>query len=265
MKSAIKKTIAKKCLNKSEFEVCLAEVAASINSRPLSFVGTDVESKSPLTPNHFLSGMGSQSLQSSVLEDPENVGVECLSLRHQEMREREEDFWKCWSLDYIRNLPPVCQKFKKQGSLSVGSVVLVREDNLPRMKWLVGVVQQLHSGKDGVVRAVDVRTHSGVKTRAVQRLHNLEIDQGSLVSDDCGSHVRTQQSAAEAEDVGGSEDVAVDRSVDGEVVDKPAEGVDEAVVSENVDMSANQKIPFRTRSGRVCKPSTKYSDFVCYK
>ena len=62
-----------------------------------------------------------------------------------------------------------------------------------------------------------------------------------------------------------SKDVAVDRSVDGEVVDKPAEGVDEAVVSENVDMSANQKIPFRTRSGRVCKPSTKYSDFVCYK
>ena len=89
---------------------------------------------------------------------------------------RQEDFWKVWSNDYLRNLPAAFQKFRKEGNVQVGSVVLIREDGLPRMKWLLGVVEKLHEGKDGVPRAVEVRTPQGKKTRAIQRLYNLEID-----------------------------------------------------------------------------------------
>ncbi|KAF0299735.1 hypothetical protein FJT64_003435 [Amphibalanus amphitrite] len=44
-----------------------------------------------------------------------------------------------------------------------------------RLMWPLGVVTRLHPGSDGVVRAVDLRTAKGVRTRAVQRLHDLEV------------------------------------------------------------------------------------------
>jgi hypothetical protein len=179
VKNGVRKTIGKKCLTKVELETCLCEVAASINSRPLTFVGTNVENKVPLTPNHFLAGQGNQSLDSKVVEDPDNVCMDKLSLRHQEMIERQDDFWRVWSSEYIRNVPAAFQKFRKEGNLEVGSVVLIREDGLPRMKWHVGVVEKLHEGKDGIPRAADIRTSKGHRTRAVQRLYNLEISDKS--------------------------------------------------------------------------------------
>ena len=75
----------------------------------------------------------------------------------------------------MRNLPPAYQKFHKYGQINVGSVALIREDNLPRMKWVLGVVQKLHVGKDGLPRAADLVTRQGHRTGAIQRLYNLEI------------------------------------------------------------------------------------------
>jgi len=179
VKSAIKKTLGKQLLCKVELETCLCEVAASINSRPLTFVGTDIDSSVPLTPNHFLSGQGSQSLGSRVLEDPERVNAATLSLRQQEMLERTDDFWKVWSNSYLKNLPPAVQKFKKSGNLKVGSVVVIRDEQLPRMSWKVGVVQKMFAGRDGFPRSAIVKTTKGELTRAIQKLHSLELCQSN--------------------------------------------------------------------------------------
>ena len=83
MKGGIRKTIGKSCLRKVEMQTCLSEIAVVVNSRPLTFVGTDVENKNPLTPNHFLLGQGTsnQGLHSVVTEDPENMSAEVLSLK----------------------------------------------------------------------------------------------------------------------------------------------------------------------------------------
>ena len=53
--------------------------------------------------------------------------------------------------------------------------MLIQEDGLPRLRWAMGVVSKLHPGSDGVVRAADVRTAGGVRTRAVQRLYDMEV------------------------------------------------------------------------------------------
>ena len=141
------------------------------------------------------------------MEDPENVTVENLSLRHQEMLLHQVDFLKVWSNDYLRNLPAAFKKFRKEGNVQVGSVVLIREDGLPRMKWLLGVVEKLHEGKDGVPRAVEVCTPQGKKTRAIQRLYNLEIDSfekevgHSVESADEIQGESADQSAVKVEDI----------------------------------------------------------------
>ena len=85
-------------------------------------------------------------------------------------------FWNVWQTDYPRSLPYSVRKLKSRGKLQIGSVVLIREDNVPRLHWLIGAVQHLYPGSDGVVRAADVRTAQGVQgTRPAERLHDLEV------------------------------------------------------------------------------------------
>ena len=57
----------------------------------------------------------------------------------------------------------------------VGSVVLIREDNVPGLKWVTGVVTKLYPGGDGTARSAELRTSHGLRTRAIQRLNDLEL------------------------------------------------------------------------------------------
>ena len=95
VKSAIKKSIRRECLSRAELDTCLCEVTTSINSRPLTFVVQTQRLLFSLPPNHFLSGQGSQGLESRVVEDPENVNRETLSMRHFELIKRMEESVEC--------------------------------------------------------------------------------------------------------------------------------------------------------------------------
>ena len=95
----------------------------------------------------------------------------------------------------MKNLPPACQKFKKAGNLEVGSVVMIRDD-LPRMKWNVGIVEKLCLGGDGLSRVAVVKTSQGKKTRPVQKLHCLELarlDEDVLAPDERSTVTENQR------------------------------------------------------------------------
>ncbi|CAM1327216.1 Uncharacterised protein r2_g3624 [Pycnogonum litorale] len=101
--------------------------------------------------------------------------AEELRTRMQQRELRLTEFWILWQKEYIRNLPHVVSKFTAKGNIGIGSVVLIREDNLKRLKWPMARVIELHSGRDGKVRCASLKTVKGVVIRPVQRLHNLEI------------------------------------------------------------------------------------------
>ena len=86
---------------------------------------------------------------------------------------RSDVFWRRWRDEYLKQLP-IPSLRTSQGSPQVGSVVLIREDNCPRLQWPLGVVEEMKRGRDGVVRTVKVRTKNGILLRPVQRIHNLE-------------------------------------------------------------------------------------------
>ena len=111
----------------------------------------------------------------AVSDDAQQVTASLLRERDLERQGLMAKFWAVWQNDYLRNLPHSVRKFKTRGRLQVGSIVLIQEDGLPRLRWAMGVVSKLYPGTDGVVRAADVRTAGGVRTRAVQRLHDLEL------------------------------------------------------------------------------------------
>ena len=177
------------------------------------------------------------------------------------MLERENDFWNIWSTDYIRNLPAAYQKFRKHGNVKVGSVVLIREDNMPRMKWLLGVVQNIHVGRDGIPRAADVKTNSGLKTRAIQRLHDLELSSNDVDSD------ALDGVDVESPGEGSVECLGVDRISESETAVENDSGVFRPEVAAEAEVD-NQEVDVvdlgKTRSGRSRRAPKKFSDFVLY-
>ena len=174
VKGALKKSIGSRCLTRVELETTLLEVEACVNSRPLTFAGDNVDNTKPLTPSHFLIGRPA-GLISQVNEDVGKVSRNTLTERDLIRQNQLERFWSQWSQDYLRNLPPVIGRFKAQGQIRVGSVVLIREDNVTRLKWPMGVVTEVYPGKDGSIRSVQLKTKGGIFTRPIQRLHNLEV------------------------------------------------------------------------------------------
>lgn len=54
-------------------------------------------------------------------------------------------------------------------------MVLLREDNVPPLKWKLGRVTEIHPGQDGNVRVVTVRTKDGHVRRAISKICILPI------------------------------------------------------------------------------------------
>ena len=171
VKSALRKSLGGSSLTRTELETTLHEIEACVNSRPLTFVGDTLDTPQPLTPSHLLIGrpVGFQ-IQLQDHDSSSQVTVKDLHVNDRESvrQQRIEEFWSKWSKDYLRNLPPSINKFFLKGNLKVGSVVLIREENIPRLKWPLGVVTELFPGKDGTVRSVLLRTARGSLTRPIQ-------------------------------------------------------------------------------------------------
>lgn len=71
-------------------------------------------------------------------------------------------------------------------NVEVGDMVVIKEDNLPPSKWLLGRVTETFAGEDGLVRKVIVRTATTSLTRPITKISILPIDkpiqqQGSSV------------------------------------------------------------------------------------
>ncbi len=56
-----------------------------------------------------------------------------------------------------------------------GDVVIVLSDDKNRGAWPLAVVEETYPGKDGVVRAVRLKTKNGTLERPVQHLYPMEL------------------------------------------------------------------------------------------
>lgn len=168
-KSSLRKSLGKNLVNKRELETILFEVEACVNSRPLTYVD---ENSEILTPSHFLLGRRTPFASSQTGDIPQSAHD--FSLKSEEQENTLNQFWNKWSEDYIRNLPLI-GKGKGKMNLEVGSLVLIRDESKPRLTWPLGLVNKLFHGKDGLVRAVSLKTENGELIRAVQKLHKLEV------------------------------------------------------------------------------------------
>ncbi|XP_061711570.1 uncharacterized protein LOC133520886 isoform X2 [Cydia pomonella] len=63
-----------------------------------------------------------------------------------------------------------------KGQLAAGTMVVIKEDNLPPMKWKLGRIVSVIAGSDGINRVADIRTSSGIIRRAFSKICPLPVE-----------------------------------------------------------------------------------------
>ena len=100
-----------------------------------------------------------------------------LRKRARFLKRSKEQLWNRWVRQYLvalRELHNLTHKETNQQP-KVGDVVLIKSDFKNRGAGPMGIIESLHPGKDGVVRAVGIRTSNGRVERAPQHLYPLEL------------------------------------------------------------------------------------------
>ncbi|XP_077265702.1 uncharacterized protein LOC143899343 [Temnothorax americanus] len=110
-----------------------------------------------LSPGHFIT-MG--PLVSVPTHDVTPLSVNRLS-RWQLVQRIHQDFWKRWHYKYLNTLQQRPKWWTSVNPLAVGSLVLIRDANMPPLRWRRGRVEALHPSSDDVPRVATVRVADG--------------------------------------------------------------------------------------------------------
>lgn len=166
------RTVGLKILTVDELRTLVYQISAILNSRPLCPISEDPNDLDILTPGHFLVGGPLISLP-----EPDITGIDLNRIsRWQSVCHMQQTFWKRWSSSYLSLLQERSKWREHNSDISCGLMVLLKDDNLPPLKWQMARVTEVIRGDDGVVRVVIVRTSSGVMKRAVSKVAVLPIE-----------------------------------------------------------------------------------------
>lgn len=180
VKFHLKRVVGEAKLTYEELSTVLTQIEGVLNSRPLSPLSTDPEDMTPLTPAHFLMGRPITSLPDNDYKQmPENRLA-----KFQRLQVMVQHFWERWNKEYISELQSrVKWKRNHPSLLKLGSIVLIKEDNLPVSAWKLGRVMELHCGHDGIVRVASVKCKDNSQCkRAVTKLCVLPIGESDFTS-----------------------------------------------------------------------------------
>ncbi|XP_076660602.1 uncharacterized protein LOC143363961 [Halictus rubicundus] len=148
------------------FNTLIIEIEAVLNSRPLTPISSDPNDTLVLTPGHFLIG---DSLTSLRERDFRDVPSNRLST-WQHIQKLKQHFWNRWYKEYLNEMTSRSRWSSGTHPIKEGTIVLLREDNVPPMQWPLGRVIKVYPGSDGIVRAATVRTATTTLDRGVKRL-----------------------------------------------------------------------------------------------
>ncbi|XP_047527823.1 uncharacterized protein LOC125064684 [Vanessa atalanta] len=166
----LKRVVGNSTLTYEEMATVLAQIEACLNSRPLSRVEDPTEAV-VLTPGHFLVG---EPLV--VVPEVNYESANMFTLRRWQLHQRMmQDFWRRWSQDYLHQFLQRHKWEYQNPEPSVGDVVLVKEDDLPPARWLLGKVEQKHPGPDKITRVVTIRTKNSLIKRPTSKIAILPV------------------------------------------------------------------------------------------
>ena len=169
MKYHLKRVLGEQKLDFEQFTTLLTQIEACMNSRPLCPLTENIEDLDVLTPGHFLTGTSMLSLPQECCNENQ------IDLRNKwKLTEQlHQHIWRRWSKEYLHQLQTKCKWLRPKPNISIGDLVLVKEDNLPPGKWAMARALELHPGSDGYVRVVTLKTQNNVLKRPITKLSPL--------------------------------------------------------------------------------------------
>lgn len=175
VKNCLKATLGRALVNSDELQTIIAEIEATVNSRPLTYIDEQPDNLKILTPMHFLLGRDTSGLDTNFsITDVRRIDL----LRDWKSRQcMMKRFWDQWSREYLQQLRSAhYNKTSKNSTFKEGDVVLVYDQNMPRLLWKLAKVVKVFNGRDSKVRAceVELANHNRIR-RPVQLLYPLEL------------------------------------------------------------------------------------------
>ena len=173
-----------KHLDNEAFCTLITEVEAIVNSRPLTLENINDPESMPLTPNHLL------TMKSKVVMTPPGIfqkaDVYCRK-RWRAVQHLANTFWDRWRKEYLLTLQSRQKWTTEKRNFQTGDVILLKDEQASRNSWPMGIVSETFSGKDDLVRSVNVRLASGsVLKRPITKLVLLVEARSEEISDkDC--------------------------------------------------------------------------------
>ncbi|XP_030752295.1 uncharacterized protein LOC115879542 [Sitophilus oryzae] len=172
-KHHLKRVLNQRHLTYEEFYSILTQVEAVLNSRPITPLSNDPFDLEALTPGHFLIGRVLTAVpQKPLLESKPNYVK-----RYHLTQQIFQHFWSRWVKEYLHLLQQRTKWQTGNPRLDVGTMVLMKEDNLPPMFWPLGRIIEVHPGSDSIVRVVSVKTKNGVFKRAISKICVLPMNE----------------------------------------------------------------------------------------
>ena len=157
-------------LGDESFRTVVCEVEAIVNSRPITFVSNDADDLQPLSPNNLL------TMKSSIiLPPPGNFQREDIYMRRRWRRVQylANLFWSWWKREYLVTLQNRQKWVRPKRNITVGDIVIIKEENQPRGSWVMGRVIETEPDKEELVRSVTVKTSTTIIRRPVHKLVNI--------------------------------------------------------------------------------------------
>ncbi|XP_043865078.1 uncharacterized protein LOC122757320 [Drosophila mojavensis] len=158
-------------LTYDELRTLVCNIAAVVNSRPLVSISEHPSDIDVLTPAHFLNGGPPSSFS-----EPNLTGLNFNRLdAWQRVSYLQQVFWTRWRDEYLNLLQQRAKWRTSKPGLAVGNIVLVKDENLPSLKWPLARIIELIPGSDGVARVALLKTEVGEIRRATNKLCLLPL------------------------------------------------------------------------------------------
>lgn len=157
-------------LDSSTLRTFLYETMAIVNCRPLSVQNlNDPAGPIPLTPNHLL------TMKSKVVVPPPGDFVEAdvyARKRWRKVQYLANEFWTRWKKEFLL-LQQLRHKWNKpQRNISVGDIVIIKDEDLVRGHFKLAKVVETISDKDNLVRRVRLLIGDPSLSKEGKRLAN---------------------------------------------------------------------------------------------
>lgn len=187
VKNAIYRTFNHRTLTVEQFRTVLLEIEATINSRPITYHGTE-DDPIPLTPNDFLQmRFETTDVDFSPTTDHDISRKTLLAISRQGQAILNT-FWKLWATTYLQELRQRHQwnqrRTTKRSTTEtpvVGDVVILHDAVRKRNTWPIAVIKSLISSEDGEIRSAEVKVSSGVQfVRSIAHLYPLGFNENNI-------------------------------------------------------------------------------------